>query len=72
MAVGAHVLLRFGWLLDYSAESVLWRFLSRAETPGELLLGDDCRGNPTPVDDAARVIISVLKQLRDSPDTASL
>jgi dTDP-4-dehydrorhamnose reductase len=58
-----HVLLRFGWLLDDSAEGVLGRFLTRAETPGELLLADDRRGNPTPVDDAARVIISVLKQL---------
>jgi dTDP-4-dehydrorhamnose reductase len=26
-------------------------------------MADDRRGNPTPVDDAARVIISVLKQL---------
>ncbi len=72
MAVGTHVLLRFGWLLDDSAEGALWRFLSRAETPGELLLADDRRDNPSPVDDDARVIISVLKQLRDNPDTAIL
>ena len=58
-----HVMLRFGWLLDDSAEGSLGRFLARAEQPGELLLADDRRGNPTPVDDAARVIISVLKQL---------
>lgn len=58
-----HVLLRFGWLLDDSAEGTLGRFLARAEQPEELLLADDRRGNPTPVDDAARVIISVLKQL---------
>jgi dTDP-4-dehydrorhamnose reductase len=58
-----HVLLRFGWLLDDSADGTLGRFLARAEQPEELLLADDRRGNPTPVDDAARVIISVLKQL---------
>lgn len=58
-----HVLLRFGWLLDDSADGILGRFLARAEQPEELLLADDRRGNPTPVDDAARVIISVLKQL---------
>lgn len=58
-----HVLLRFGWLLDESIDGVLGRFLTRAEQPQELLLADDRRGNPTPVDDAARVILSVLKQL---------
>lgn len=58
-----HVLLRFGWLLDDSAEGQLGRFLARAERETELLLADDRRGNPTPVDDAARVIIAILKQL---------
>ncbi|MDU7557421.1 MAG: sugar nucleotide-binding protein, partial [Pseudomonas sp.] len=58
-----HVLLRFGWLLDDSPEGSLGRFLAQAEKPGELFKADDRRGNPTPVDDAARVIISVLKQL---------
>ncbi|WP_263264732.1 NAD(P)-dependent oxidoreductase [Pseudomonas sp. RIT-PI-S] len=58
-----HVLLRFGWLLDDSPDGLLGRFLSRAEHASEVLLADDRRGNPTPVDDAARVILSVLKQL---------
>ncbi|NKZ98879.1 sugar nucleotide-binding protein [Rhodococcus hoagii] len=58
-----HVLLRFGWVLDESIDGLLGRFLTRAELPQELLLADDRRGNPTPVDDAARVILSVLKQL---------
>lgn len=58
-----HVLLRFGWLLDDSPDGVLGRFLTRAEQPRELMLADDRRGNPTPIDDAARVLISVLKQL---------
>jgi len=57
------VLLRFGWLLDDSPGGSLDRFLSRALGEDELYLADDRRGNPTPVDDAARVILSVLKQL---------
>ena len=58
-----HVLLRFGWLLDDSADGLLGRFLIRAGHDEPLLLADDRRGNPTPVDDAARVILAVLKQL---------
>ncbi|GIZ11696.1 sugar nucleotide-binding protein [Pseudomonas sp. NCCP-436] len=58
-----HVLLRFGWLIDDSPEGVLGRFLRRAERDEALYLADDRRGNPTPVDDAARVILAVLKQL---------
>jgi dTDP-4-dehydrorhamnose reductase len=58
-----HVLLRFGWLLDDSAEGLLGRFLTRAAHDEPLLLADDRRGNPTTVDDAARVILAVLKQL---------
>jgi dTDP-4-dehydrorhamnose reductase len=58
-----HVLLRFGWLIDDSPDGVLGRFLRRAEQPGEIALADDRRGNATPVDDAARVILAILKQL---------
>lgn len=58
-----HVLLRFGWLLDDSADGLLGRFLRRLEQHEPLELADDRRGNPTPVDDAARVILAVLKQL---------
>ncbi|MFC3606562.1 sugar nucleotide-binding protein [Stutzerimonas tarimensis] len=58
-----HVMLRFGWLLDDSADGLLGRFLQRLEGEDELVLADDRRSNPTLVDDAARVILSVLKQL---------
>lgn len=58
-----HVLLRFGWLLDDSRDGLLGRFLERLEQEGEVVLADDRRSNPTPVDDAARVILAVLKQL---------
>jgi dTDP-4-dehydrorhamnose reductase len=57
------VLLRFGWLLDESPDGRLGRFLLRAERDERITLADDRRGNPTPVDDAARVILAVLKQL---------
>ena len=56
-------LLRFGWLLDDSADGLLGRFLQRLEHGDELCLADDRRGNPTPVEDAARVVLAVLKQL---------
>ncbi len=58
-----HVLLRFGWLLDDSPEGRLGRFLNKAERVSTLMLADDRRGNPTPVDDAARVMLAILKQL---------
>lgn len=58
-----HVLLRFGWMLDDSKDGLLGRFLTRAKNHEPLFLADDRRGNPTPVDDAARVILAVLKQL---------
>ncbi|MCQ4348367.1 NAD(P)-dependent oxidoreductase [Pseudomonas stutzeri] len=58
-----HVLLRFGWLLDESPGGRMCRLLRWAESGQPLCLADDRRGNPTPVDDAARVILAVLKQL---------
>jgi dTDP-4-dehydrorhamnose reductase len=58
-----HVILRTGWILDDSRDGVLGRFLHRLETGEPLELADDRRGNPCPVDDVARVILAILKQL---------
>ena len=58
-----HVLLRFGWLLDDSPEGMLGRVLRRAQDHELIEMADDRRGNPTPVEDAARVILAILKQL---------
>lgn len=58
-----HIILRFGWLLDDSLEGMLGRVLQRAQAGGAMEMADDRRGNPTPVEDAARVIIAILKQL---------
>jgi len=52
-----------GWLLDESPQGELDRFLSRAEVGQLIPLADDRRGSPTPVDDAGRVILAVIKQL---------
>jgi dTDP-4-dehydrorhamnose reductase len=54
-----HVLLRFGWLMDDSVDGLLIVF-SRAAHDAPLLLVDDRRGNLTPADDAARVILAAL------------
>lgn len=58
-----HIILRFGWLLDDSLEGMLGRVLQRAQAGDVLEMADDRRGNPTPVEDAARVIVAILKQL---------
>ena len=58
-----HVLLRFGWLLDDSPDGMLGRVLRRAQDHEQIVMADDRRGNPTPVEDAARVILAILKQL---------
>ncbi|TWI50840.1 dTDP-4-dehydrorhamnose reductase [Pseudomonas duriflava] len=58
-----HILLRLGWLLDESSQGWLDRFLRRVSLGERLCLADDRRGSPTPVDDAARVILAIIKQL---------
>lgn len=58
-----HVLIRFGWLLDESREGHVGQLLQAAALGETLHLADDRRGCPTPVDDAARVIVAMLKQL---------
>ncbi|WP_185267421.1 sugar nucleotide-binding protein [Halopseudomonas xiamenensis] len=58
-----HVILRFSWLLDASAEGALARLVAELKRSPALELAEEWRGNPTPVADAARVILSVLKQL---------
>jgi len=58
-----HILLRLGWLLDESKGGHLERFLKQAKLGGKVLAADDRRGSPTTVDDAARVLLAILKQL---------
>lgn len=58
-----HILLRLGWLLDESREGMLARLLQAATRAETLTLADDRRGNPTLVDDAARVLLAIVKQL---------
>lgn len=58
-----YIILRFGWLLDDSLDGMLGRVLQRAQAHESMEMADDRRGNPTPVDDAARVLLAILKQL---------
>lgn len=58
-----HIILRLGWLLDDSLDGMLGRVLQRATAGETLEMADDRRGNPTPVDEVARVLVAVLKQL---------
>lgn len=58
-----HVLLRFGWLLDSTPEGNVGLLLTALRGLDPIYLADDRRGNPTPLEDAARVLLAVLKQL---------
>lgn len=58
-----YIILRFGWLLDDSYEGMLGRVLQRAQAHESMEMADDRRGNPTPVEDAARVLLAIVQQL---------
>lgn len=58
-----YAVLRFSWLLDASADGQLGKLLEQLRGQDPVLLAEEWRGNPTPVDDAARVLLAVLKQL---------
>ena len=58
-----HLLLRLSWLLDSSADGQLGKLIGQLSSKQPVLLAEEWRGNPTPVADAARVIIALLKQL---------
>ncbi|MEH6567185.1 MAG: sugar nucleotide-binding protein [Halopseudomonas sp.] len=57
-----HLLLRFSWLLDGSAEGMLMRLVKQLQAAQKVELAEEWRGNPTPVADAARVLLAVIKQ----------
>ncbi len=58
-----HVILRFSWLLDSSGDGVFQQLINELKRTPTPLLTEEWRGNPTPVGDAARIILSVIKQL---------
>ncbi len=58
-----YAVLRFSWLLDNTRDGQLVRLIEQLHGEGPVLLAEEWRGNPTPVDDAARVLLAVLKQL---------
>lgn len=58
-----HVILRFSWLLDSSDDGVFQQLVNELKRTSTPELAEEWRGNPTPIDDAARIILSVIKQL---------
>lgn len=58
-----HVILRFSWLLDSSGDGVFQQLVNELKRTSTPELAEEWRGNPTPVDDAARIILAVIKQL---------
>ncbi len=58
-----HVILRFSWILDSTPDGFLAKLVASMKSAAPVILAEEWRGNPTPVADAARIILSVLKQL---------
>jgi dTDP-4-dehydrorhamnose reductase len=58
-----HLILRLSWVLDSSPQGLLGRLLGLIYNGGPLQLAEEWRGNPTPIDDVARVMLALLKQL---------
>lgn len=58
-----HITLRLGWVLDTSPDGQLVHLLDQLHSTEPLQLAEEWRGNPTPVSDAARVVLGILKQL---------
>src|SRR5690606_38305858 len=58
-----HVIRRSGWRRHEGRDGVLGRVLNRLEQGEPLGLADGRRGNPCPVDDVARVLLAIRKQL---------
>lgn len=58
-----HLILRLSWVLDNSADGHLARLRAQLSEAGSVALAQEWRGNPTPVDDVARVIFAMLRQV---------
>jgi dTDP-4-dehydrorhamnose reductase len=58
-----YAVLRFSWLLDASPDGQLAKLLDQLHGEQPVLLAEEWRGNPTPVEDAARVLLAILKQV---------
>ena len=58
-----HLLLRFSWLLDQSPDGLLMRLVNQLQASQRVALAEEWRGNPTPLADAARVLLAVIKQM---------
>ncbi|TVP87377.1 MAG: NAD(P)-dependent oxidoreductase [Pseudomonadaceae bacterium] len=58
-----YLILRLSWVLDSSVDGHLDRLRRQLCAGDSLELAKEWRGNPTPVDDVARVIFAMLRQV---------
>jgi dTDP-4-dehydrorhamnose reductase len=58
-----YVVLRFSWLLDATLDGQFAKLLDQLHGEQPVQIAEEWRGNPTPVEDAARVLMAILKQL---------
>lgn len=58
-----HLILRLSWLTASSSDNVFTRLLNLLSQQKELRVNSDLRGAPTFTEDAARIVIAVLKQV---------
>lgn len=61
--VEKHLILRLSWLTASSSDNVFTRLLNLLIQPKELRVSSDLRGAPTFTEDAARIVIALLKQV---------
>lgn len=61
-AGGRHLILRLSWLLDPAPQAQFGYLLAGLRSGQPLQLAEEWRGNPTPLADAARVLLAMLKQ----------
>ena len=62
------ICLRFSWLIDAGAGNQLADLLARLSAPGKVSVSAQRQGAPTPITDAARVLVAVVQQVLSGAD----
>jgi len=57
------IVLRLGWLIEHSADSVLGRLIQAKKNGTVAYFSDEHRGNPTAGEDVARVVVAMIQQV---------
>ncbi|MCL6415030.1 NAD(P)-dependent oxidoreductase [Aestuariirhabdus sp. Z084] len=58
-----HIILRVGWMISERKFELLREIIAELKTPDPFDVLGNRYGNPTPADDAARVIVAIMQQL---------